>query len=455
MPGQISDQLIFPLLEFRMRSRFSPSSSANGILIGLFTTPWRILGLVLIVVFAVEALVMLLLPRLLPVNLSVLSEALIDSALLTCICAPLLWWVIINPLRRVALEAQALSSTVVENAGDGIVTVDSSGTVLSFNSAACQLFGYAVKDILAKPVAELLPEIRLTSTAVGQAATTSGQRRTGGIFPASVSVRKIGSDEQSPVVIVVRDLTESLRAEEERTAAVREQEALRAQQMATLAQLATGVAHEIRNPLTAIKMLIQSTDPDGDLTTLPTEDVRIVEDQIRRMEQSVNALLDFARPSPASRKSLVLRKVIPDVLRLLQGQAEKQGVQLIFEESVGDLEMDADHDQIQQLLLNLGLNALGVLPNGGTITFRVQTHTEGMVCVQVSDTGPGIAPEILHDIFKPFFTTRKQGVGLGLNICKRIAEDHGGQLTAENSPAGGAIFELCLPCVTSVSEGNV
>ena len=456
MAGQFSDQLILPSPGYRMyREPSSRSRSQDSILLRLFITPWRILGLVLVVVFAVEALVMLLLPRLLPADLPVLGEALIDSALLTVTCAPLLWWVIISPLRRVALEAQALSSTVVENAGDGIITVDSTGTVLSYNSAAHQLFGHAAKEILAHSIEELLPNIQLASTEMGEALTTNGQRRSGDEFPASVSVRKIGDEDQSALVIIVRDLTESRRAEEERTAAIREQEALRAQQMATLAQLATGVAHEIRNPLTAIKMLIQSTQPDGDITKLPTEDVRIVEDQIRRMEQSVNALLDFARPSPAERRSLVLREIIPDVLRLLEGQAKKQSVKLAFEESVGDLALDADRDQIQQLLLNLGLNALSVMPNGGAVTFSVETHTEGMVCVLVSDTGPGIDPAIQGEIFKPFFTTRKQGVGLGLNICKRIAEDHGGKLTAANNPSGGAIFELCLPSEISDSEGDV
>lgn len=455
MSGQLFDHLTLPLPGLRMRRESSSFHSNDSILLKLFTTPWRILGLVLVVVFAVEACVMLLLPRILPANLPGFTEALIDSALLTCTCAPILWWVIINPLRRIALEAQALSSTVVENAGDGIITVDASGSVLSYNSAAHQLFGHSANEILAKPVGQLLPDLMLTSTQVGEASSANGRRRSGDVFPASVSIRKIGDDEQSPIVIIVRDLTESLKAEEQRTDAIREQEALRAQQMATLAQLATGVAHEIRNPLTAIKMLIQSTQASGDVTTLPTEDVRIVEDQIRRMEQSVNSLLDFARPSPAERKSLVLREIIPDVLRLLEGQAKKQCVKLTFEESVGDLALDADRDQIQQLVLNLGLNALNVMPQGGTVTFRVEAHTEGMVCVLVSDTGPGVAAELQQDIFKPFFTTRKQGVGLGLNICKRIAEDHGGQLTVANNSTGGAIFELCLPSAETPSEGDV
>jgi len=107
---------------------------------------------------------------------------------------------------------------------------------------------------------------------------------------------------------------------------------------------------------------------------------------------------------------------------------------------------------LQQLILNLGLNALNAMPSGGTLTFSVKTHTEGMVCVLVSDTGAGISADVIDDIFRPFFTTRKQGVGLGLSICKRIAEEHGGKLTAENNSSGGAVFELCLPSVPSAPE---
>jgi PAS domain S-box-containing protein len=435
----------------------NPASLLNGsIFWRLITTPWRILVVVLVVVFAVEVIVMLVLPGILAPGLPGIVEALTDSALLTAVCAPLLWWVIISPLRRIASDAQALSNTVVENAGDGIITIDPSGRILSLNSAANQLFGRAADDITARPIGALLPDVSLASTGVGEAVSTRGRRQDGGIFPASVSVRRIGDEEQSDIVIIVRDLTEAQRAEEQRTTAAREQEALRSQQMATLAQLATGVAHEIRNPLTAIKMLVQSTRSEGDETTLPTEDLRIVESQIRRMEQSVNALLDFARPAPTERKPLVIREIIPGVIRLLDGQARKQSVKLQFEESVGDLALDADRDQLERLILNLGLNALNAMPGGGKLAFSVKAHTKGMVCVLVSDTGPGIAPDTMSDIFKPFFTTRKQGVGLGLNICRRIAEEHGGRLTATSNPSGGALFELCLPSMTANStEGSV
>ncbi|MEZ6128396.1 MAG: ATP-binding protein [Planctomycetaceae bacterium] len=439
----------FRLLTASMpREPTSPPPSRESILLRLLRTPWRIPVLVLLVVFAVEVLVMLLMPVLLPKGLSGTTEALVDSALLTAICAPILWWIIIGPLRRIAMEAQALSNTIVENAGDGILTVDTNGRILSCNPAAQELFGHHVQEMLGAPVTALLPGVELTSTSIGETVSTSGQRGGAVTFPASVSIRRLGHEDQSAVVLVVRDLTEALRAEEERTAAVREQESLKTQQMATLAQLATGVAHEIRNPLTAIKMLVQSTTSQDEMSTLPTEDLRIVEDQIRRMEKSVNALLEFARPGPAERHAIRLNDIVPDVIRLLEGQARNQSVELQVDDELRDTTLSADRDQLQQLLLNLGLNALNVMPGGGTVTFSVRRHHQDAICVLVSDTGPGIPTEILGDIFKPFFTTRKQGIGLGLNICQRIAEEHGGTLTARNDEGGGATFELCLPADT-------
>lgn len=446
MSTVLTDHEILHRLGSRMRGNSrSLVSSRDKMLLRLLGTPWRILSLVLLVVFLVEAVVMLLLPWILPKNLFDIQAAFIDAAMLTGICAPVLWLIIISPLRRIALDAQALSSAIVENAGEGIVTINSRGQILSFNPAAEVLFDHHAKSTLNSLITDLLPEIRLDSTNIGEAVATNGKQRDGDYFPASVSIRRLDDNESSDLVLVIRDLTEAKRAEAERTAAVREQEALRAQQMATLAQLATGVAHEIRNPLAAIKMLVQSSNSEDDESSMSNEDLRIVENQIRRMEQSVNALLDFARPAPTERKLIAIKEIVPDVVRLLEGQAEKQSVLLRVEEGVSELTLNADRDQLQQLLLNLGLNALSMMTQGGTLTFAVKSKSPGRVCILVSDTGPGIPEDLTDEIFQPFFTTRKQGIGLGLNICKRIAEDHRGTLSAYNHPAGGAIFELCLP----------
>ncbi|MEQ9410001.1 MAG: ATP-binding protein [Fuerstiella sp.] len=427
----------------------SANSTRTSILLSLLGTPWRVLGLMLIVVFAVEAVVMLLLPSLLPRGISDAMAAVIDAALLTAISAPALWWIIIAPLRRIALEAQALSSTIVEHAGDGIVTVGADGRVRTCNPAALMLFERKSEEVLGRPVTKLLPGISLASTGVGEAVSINARRRSGTEFPASVSIRHLGGQDASASVIVVRDLTEARRGEQERTLAARQQEAMRASQMATLAQLATGVAHEIRNPLTAIKMLVQSTRSTGVDSEWSGEDLKIVEDQIRRMEQSVNALLDFARPAPVERRQLSPGDMLPAVVRLLEGQAAKQSVRIRTDVRRPDLRLNADHDQLQQLLLNLGLNALNAMPAGGTLSFSVDSHQPDMVCIQVMDTGPGISPEVIDHVFDPFFTTRKQGIGLGLNICRRIAEEHGGTLMARNSPTGGAVFELCVPCLNT------
>ncbi|MEZ6121939.1 MAG: ATP-binding protein [Planctomycetaceae bacterium] len=431
------------------------SPNRDSLLLRLLRAPWRVLALVLLVVFAVETAVMSLLPSLLPKTVSDTAAAMIDATLLTAISAPALWWILIGPLRRIALEAQALSSTIVEDAGDGIITVNAAGRVQSFNPAAQEIFERPVEEVLGHPVTELLPDIELSATRLGEAVSIEGRRSSGREFPASVSIRTLGNEEDSARVIVIRDLTQARRAEEERTRAVREQEALRAQQMATLAQLATGVAHEIRNPLTAIKMLVQSSESDGQQPSLSGEDLRIVETQIRRMEGSVSALLDFARPAPTERRHLQIGDVLPDVIRLLAGQAGKQQVELRVEGDSLQAELNADRDQLQRLLLNLGLNALNAMPLGGVLTFSVTNDHPDRLCVHVTDTGPGIPPDIIVDIFEPFFTTRKQGVGLGLNICRRIATEHGGTLTADNLPSGGADFEVCLPILTSLKPEAV
>lgn len=422
-----------------------PESSRNRILLRLLRAPWRVLGLVLLVVFAVEATVMLSLPWFLPEDFDETWAAVVDAALLTLFCSPVLWWIIIRPLRKIALEAQALSSTIVESAGDGIITVDAKGLILSYNRAAQSLFGFRADTILGQSVLELLPDFQLRSTEVGSPESVVGRRFEGRNFPASVSARSLGDDVTAGFVVVVRDLTEAQRAEAARTAAARQQEALRAQQMATLAQLATGVAHEIRNPLTAIKMLVQTSADVGDRAALEGEDLKIVEDQIRRMERSVNALLDFARPAPAERRRITLTDLLPDVVRLLEGQARKQNVQLSIVEGSAEATIDADSAQLQQLFLNLGLNALSVMPEGGRLTFKLTNPSDKTICAQVIDTGPGIDPQLIDDIFKPFVTTRQQGVGLGLNVCERIASSHSGTLTACNRRSGGAIFQLCLP----------
>jgi signal transduction histidine kinase len=216
------------------------------------------------------------------------------------------------------------------------------------------------------------------------------------------------------------------------------------QQLAVIAQIATGVAHELRNPLTSVKMLVQSNREEAAARGTPAEDLRIIEQEIRRMERSLQTFLDFARPPRPERKPFDLCPLIDRTFALIDGQAAKHGVALNAATPPTPVIVNGDWEQIQQLLLNLTLNALDAMPQGGQLDVSI-APSDGRVAVRVCDTGPGIAPEIMPRLFEPFVTGKETGVGLGLVVSRRIAQDHGGSLTADNRPEGGACFVLQLP----------
>jgi len=217
----------------------------------------------------------------------------------------------------------------------------------------------------------------------------------------------------------------------------REREVRRAEQLAALGQLAAGVAHEIRNPLTSIKMLVQSGEP------LTAEDLSVIESEVRRMEGSLQAFLDYARPPKAERRPTELVAVVRRAFDLLRPRAERQQVELEVRAD-GEVSLTADPSQLHQVVVNLGLNALDAMPNGGTLTATVRRLNRG-VAVEVSDTGPGISPDILPRLFEPFASGKDTGLGLGLVVCKRIAEEHGGSIRGGNGQTSGARFTLTLP----------
>ncbi len=229
----------------------------------------------------------------------------------------------------------------------------------------------------------------------------------------------------------------------------RETEVLRAEQLAAVGQLAAGVAHEIRNPLTSIKLLVQSglEDPDG----LVEEDLQVIESEVLRMEQSLQTFLDFARPSQPEPRPMDAGALLRGVVALIRGRAEKQGVVLEVEVPASPLPLLADRKQLHQVLVNLCLNALDAMPTGGRLALRVNPVRDGRLSIEVIDTGTGIAPDLLPRLFHPFVSTKDTGLGLGLVISLRIVEAHGGMLTAANRPGGGgAIFTVDLPTTQGV-----
>jgi signal transduction histidine kinase len=225
----------------------------------------------------------------------------------------------------------------------------------------------------------------------------------------------------------------------------RNREVERAEQMSVVGQLAAGVAHELRNPLTSIKMLVQTNREQALARGTEAEDLEIIEQEIRRMEITLQHFLDFARPPRLERRPLDLCQPIERTLALIAGRANRLKVHIRFDKPAQPVTVDADPEQLQQLLLNLTLNALDVMPRGGELAVEIDQQDSGRVEVRVLDTGAGIAADMWPRLFQPFSSNKDTGLGLGLVISRRIAEGHGGTLHAANRKEGGAAFVLSLP----------
>jgi signal transduction histidine kinase len=227
-----------------------------------------------------------------------------------------------------------------------------------------------------------------------------------------------------------------------------EREILRTEQLAAVGHLAAGVAHEVRNPLTGIKMLVDAALRRTNPTPLTHEDLEQIRDEIGRLERTAQGLLDFAKPSRPNRKPQDVRDLVSRAVDLARPRADRQSVHVAITLPDEELVVSADADQFTSLLSNLLLNALDATPPGGEVMVRVADR-DGTVQISVADTGTGIDPNLTDRLFTPFATTKATGTGLGLTVASRVARDHGGTLTAATRPGGGACFTVTLP----VGEG--
>jgi signal transduction histidine kinase len=227
----------------------------------------------------------------------------------------------------------------------------------------------------------------------------------------------------------------------------REREVLRADQLAAVGQVAAGVAHELRNPLTSVKMLVQAGLESDNRDGLPPEDLAIIEHEVRRMECCIQTFLDFARPPAAERRRCDLLPVIRRSVALVEARARRQKVVISSDLPAGSVELNIDAAQVQQVLVNVLLNALDALPQGGSVRLEVRLPTPEVraVAVRIRDNGPGIEPRIHERLFEPFVSSKETGMGLGLSISRRLVEAHGGTMSGENASGGGAMFAFTLP----------
>jgi two-component system NtrC family sensor kinase len=230
----------------------------------------------------------------------------------------------------------------------------------------------------------------------------------------------------------------------------RQEQLIRSEKMAALGQLSAGVAHEIRNPLTSIKIFIQTLEKEIDLDENQREDFRIIKKEIDRLKEIVVRFLTFARPEEPQFQALDLSALTEDVLNLLSARIQNNGIRLEVCLSPDLPPVQGDPKQLDQVLLNLLLNAIEAMPKGGTLRVfsrvKIAPETQNeFFQLWIQDTGPGISEPERGYLFDPFFTTKEGGTGLGLSIAYAIVQKHYGNIEVESEVGKGSSFILSLP----------
>jgi two-component system sensor histidine kinase HydH len=237
-------------------------------------------------------------------------------------------------------------------------------------------------------------------------------------------------------VILFRDITEVKHLKKEME---------RSQRLASVGSLAAGIAHEIRNPLSSIKGFATffkeryRDNPEDQKTA------EIMIQEVERLNRVIGQLLEFARPMEMKRQWTSIQEVIRHTLRMIEGQAKAKNVAIRTDlpQHIGNIFIDSD--KITQVLLNLYLNGMEAMEEGGALTIAVLPYESRMVRIDVSDTGKGIDEKDLARIFDPYFTTRSSGTGIGLAIVHKIIESHDGELRVTSEPGKGTTVSVFLP----------
>lgn len=338
----------------------------------------------------------------------------------------------------------------VEGAPHGILMVDEDGMILLVNTQIETQFGYSRQELLGQSVEILVPKsFRATHGSdraefyqkpeprrMGTGRELFGVRKDGRSISVEIGLNPIRTANGLRVLATIVDITDHKRIEEQLR---------RTELLAELGTLASGMAHEIGTPMNVIlgraEFALQRTDDESMKKSLD-----IIVKQVERITKIMNQFLAFARRRPAERSSIAMKGVVEEALEMLQERLSHHHIDVAFQ-IPGDLpKVWADPDQMTQVLLNLFINALQAMPDGGTLNVSAQLRTDTLV-LMIRDTGHGIPPENLNKIFTPFYTTKDigKGTGLGLTIVHSIIEEHGGSIAVESTPSQGTTFTIILP----------
>lgn len=234
-----------------------------------------------------------------------------------------------------------------------------------------------------------------------------------------------------------------------------ELEIVQSEKLAAVGEIAAGVAHELRNPLTSVKLLLQHAENRTESGMVEIENLRLILNEISRMENSIQGLLDFSRPAGLSCRIHDLTIPLQRAITLVSGRAISNRVQICFTPCDAPILVNGDIEQLHLVFVNLLINAVESLEQGGIVSIEAfQSDAKRRAAIEVRDNGKGIMESILPRLFEPFVTSKERGTGLGLALCHRIVTQHGGTIVAKNQTQGGAVFRVELPVATEPSVSS-
>jgi len=356
-------------------------------------------------------------------------------------------------------ESNAFLNNLIKSAVDGIIASNMTGEILIFNDAACDISGYEVDEVIGKrDIRKMYPDDgaakimkMLRSDAYGEKGTlrsfrTEIQKKTGEKIPISLNAAIVyDGDKEVATLGFFHDLRETLEieAELERTNA----QLLQAEKMASIGELAAGVAHQLNNPLGGITLFTQLVMEEFNLPEGAVANLNRILDNAKRCRSIVKELLTFARKTDNEIHPQDIKVILSQTLSLVEDQALFQNITVHkdFDEPIPLVPVDVQ--KIKHVFMNIILNAADAMDGTGDLSLSCWVSPKkDKVFVEITDTGPGIPDDMLLKIFDPFFTTKEpgKGTGLGLSLAYRIVEDHGGKIYVESTVGLGTAFVIEL-----------
>jgi len=344
------------------------------------------------------------------------------------------------------LKMKTVTGNILNAMQSAVVVIDDSGVITLFNPRAEEMFGYRASTVIGKEYADVfsgdtlmlekvkeLPDVTIRTE---KSVTLRDGRRLILLIAASQVIGEDGVSIGS--VSVIYDITESRRLE---------RSAKRSERLSELGNLAAGVAHEIRNPLNAIAIASQRLRSEF----APSSDekeynflVGNIKSEIERLNDIINQFLALARTHAARKDLCDITALTQEVVTLMHPEAESKGIRL--ESAIDrDLAVEGNSEELKTVLINLVKNSIEACGKGDTVQVVASSISAGELILRVEDTGPGVAEKDREKIFRPYFTTKQNGTGLGLALSHRIIVDHNGDIDYDNRPGGGSKFLITLP----------